>query len=565
MSFAIGVEFLTGYSVASMRPGGEPEWPPHPARLFMALAAAHFADPGDSSVASEDEFVRSIEAEQCALKWIEGLDPPSISASDADPRCRVVAYVPANDEPIGKKPGPMQSVAGLVRRRATRTFPTTHPRRSDVYFVWPCACPEGHREAVVRLCRKITRLGHPSSLVQAWVTDREPCAGDWVPDEDRGSLPLRRISDGCLGYLTEQFRRADQIYDSLASEVEQLQTALLAAEGPGNRQLRIDLARRIKDLQRQLPNERFRPALNLPSHYARLESKGDDRVPGTIWDPRLLIFGLQPGNGEQDQLHLVGTLALTKRLHRAVIWQAHRLCCGCSRWQGEVVPVADALECWRSIPEWISGHRSDGAPTDAPHIAYLPLGFVGGQHADAHLMGVAIALPHALGRNERTQVSSIMMALSEEGLKLGQQGVWRLVAEESEIPPYNLRSNTWTALSRGSLKWATVTPMALDRHPKPHDRTEYETVLAELIRQAVGRVVPRDNGLDEIVISRVSAHRGAPAAHEFPRLKRNDGSERRQVHAILSFREPLRGPLVLGAGRYRGYGLCRPLNLEQGE
>lgn len=180
-------------------------------------------------------------------------------------------------------------------------------------------------------------------------------------------------------------------------------------------------------------------------------------------------------------------------------------------------------------------------------------------------MGVGIALPHALGRTQRTQVSSVMMALAEEGLKLGRKGIWRLVPEESEIPPHNLRSSTWTALSRGASKWATVSPIALDRHPRPDNRTEYEAVLAELIRQAVGRVVQHDNVLREIVISGISAHRGAPAAHEYPRLRRNDGSERRHAHAILTFTEAVRGPLILGAGRYRGYGLCRPLDLGQGE
>jgi len=30
-------------------------------------------------------------------------------------------------------------------------------------------------------------------------------------------------------------------------------------------------------------------------------------------------------------------------------------------------------------------------------------------------------------------------------------------------------------------------------------------------------------------------------------------------HAILVFDEPARGPVLIGAGRYRGYGMCRPL------
>ena len=52
------------------------------------------------------------------------------------------------------------------------------------------------------------------------------------------------------------------------------------------------------------------------------------------------------------------------------------------------------------------------------------------------------------------------------------------------------------------------------------------------------------------------------ADHAFPRLNRKDGSDRRHTHAILVFEEPVRGPILIGAGRYRGYGLCRALEME---
>jgi CRISPR-associated protein Csb2 len=32
------------------------------------------------------------------------------------------------------------------------------------------------------------------------------------------------------------------------------------------------------------------------------------------------------------------------------------------------------------------------------------------------------------------------------------------------------------------------------------------------------------------------------------------------VHAVIQFGAPVEGPLVLGAGRYLGYGLCLPLD-----
>ena len=47
----------------------------------------------------------------------------------------------------------------------------------------------------------------------------------------------------------------------------------------------------------------------------------------------------------------------------------------------------------QDAPEWLSGHAPDGSPSKQPRPAYLPLGFVGHEHADGHLLGVAIAVP----------------------------------------------------------------------------------------------------------------------------------------------------------------------------
>jgi CRISPR-associated protein Csb2 len=31
------------------------------------------------------------------------------------------------------------------------------------------------------------------------------------------------------------------------------------------------------------------------------------------------------------------------------------------------------------------------------------------------------------------------------------------------------------------------------------------------------------------------------------------------THAVIDFAEPVRGPVLIGAGRYNGFGVCRPL------
>lgn len=72
--------------------------------------------------------------------------------------------------------------------------------------------------------------------------------------------------------------------------------------------------------------------------------------------------------------------------------------------------------------------------------------------------------------------------------------------------------------------------------------------------ERIGLPAPR-----EVIVTTMSAHQGAPPANAFPRLQRKDGSERRHAHAIVMFAEPVQGPVLVGAGRYRGYGVLRPV------
>ena len=86
---AIEVSFLTGrYVATAYNTRTEGEWPPHPARLFSALVATHFAD-GSSAAESTGE--------RDALEWLEGQGAPDIAASQASRRDVATVFVPVND------------------------------------------------------------------------------------------------------------------------------------------------------------------------------------------------------------------------------------------------------------------------------------------------------------------------------------------------------------------------------------------------------------------------------------------------------------------------------------
>lgn len=489
----IGIRYLNGWAMATHPAGRDrPEWPPHPDRIFMALAAAHFETGADSDEAA---VLERLEAE-----------PPDLWAGAHGEREAVTAYVPVNDtaSPLkgsGKsvKPlGPLGSLP-LGRDRQARQFPVAIPKVPLVHLRWPdLDLSTGEREALSRLCAKVTRVGHSASLVQAWLeeasVEEEPSDGlaELVPV---GGAPARHR---------------------------------LRVPGPGRlARLRSDFAAGV------------RPRAALWCGYEpRPEPVAEPEVPTTCFDPALLVLRKVDG----PDLGLESTQQMTRVLRDTIL-----------------------SHCPEPIPEWVSGHRADGTPSERDHLAFLPLPHVGREHADGHLLGLALAVPRNVPTAERRRCLGPILfdergAIETIALRMGRLGLWNLQLEEREIRPVSLRTETWTATAPAepARRWATVTPIALDRHPKGSGRWRQ---MEESIRRGCRRIgLPEPS---EVVVAPVSLFAGAPAGRSYPLLRRGNGGGRIQhTHAVLIFDEPVAGPVLVGAGRYRGYGLCRPLSPE---
>lgn len=253
----------------------------------------------------------------------------------------------------------------------------------------------------------------------------------------------------------------------------------------------------------------------------------------SVFDPRLMVLRRVGGN----RFGLETTLALTDALRKTLI--------------------AAAETTGSAIAKGIfSGHSPDGSSATTPHAAYLPLAFVGAEHADGHLLGLAIALPNGLARaDEDSCYAALAAAIDPETnsvrITCGAAGAVDLAYEDRDIVvrPYALRPGIWSAAAR---VWATVTPVALDRFPKD-DNAAADAIIVACTR--IGLPPPC-----EVRILPVSRHTGAPACREMPALTRKaDGAKRWHVHAELIFSEPVAGPVLLGAGRFRGYGICKPM------
>lgn len=518
---ALAIRYLNGF-VAAARPDDRdrPEWPPHPARVFMALAAAHFESGGNLE-------------EREALLWLEGLEAgetpfaPAIVASGCSERAVMTHYVPVNDSSGPSKA--LLQTAPVARDRQPRTFARAWLEEDTVYLVWRAAePPEPVRRGLNALCAKVTRIGHSSSLVQMWLADAaEVGPPTWEPVEDRVEISLRIAPPGTLAYLEQRFG---------AAGVDRY-SALTVAESdePSPKQRRAAREALKAEFPLGAPTP-LRPDLSVYQGYARPGDADVAVARGSVFSPHLAVLRLHPRQSRYRALDLSATLQLTQR------------------WRDSALSFSNDLSAEaRSV---LSGHDQSGDPLRAPHLALAPLAFVGREHADGHLLGVGVALPEDLDTATRRQVMQAFGRVAE--LKLGPLGVWQVEALHDSFPPINLHAPTWTAYPAGATQWATVTPIAFDRHPKAANRAELLVEVSAMVRRACERIeLPEPR---EVILTPVSPHLGAPAAHEFPRMRRKDGSLRRHTHAILVFDEPVRGPLLLGAGRYRGYGFCRPLD-----
>ncbi len=543
--FCIEVNFLTGRYVATFHSDRQrSEWPPHPARLFSALVAT-WADADEPDVTERD-----------ALEWLEAQGPPAIAASESVPRSVVSHFVPVNDASIvggAWQARKAKTITGLLdqldeelisshgeitrkvsrikdrlarqrdvetqisrtgntnpssavtmlpdhRGKQERFFPSVTPHDARVTYLWDAAAPEAVCETIDQLLSRVTRLGHPSSLVSCRVTMGSPAATHAPSDVGQS---LRTVRRGQLAELERQYVR----------------------------------------------HEGVKPR-SLPYTDVRYNATAETVQP----EPTL-----QPNTS--------GEWIVFEFAHNSRSFPATRTVDLATAMRGAVLNYAED-----PIPEGLSGHRPDGRPTYDPHVSFLPLPYVGSEYADGRLLGLALSMPRSLGDDVRRAVFRAIGRWEQEApqhpyplrLTLGSQGVVHMTRLRGHADLAALRPSIW---NRPSIRWVSATPIALPRHPGSLSegtaaaRAKAWKSAETGVATACGHV-----GLPEPLSVEVALNPfivGAKPAKRFPSFSQN-GKEgkpvRRQlVHASLTFEHTVEGPLMLGAGRFMGLGLMRPM------
>ena len=479
----IRAEYLTGRVYSSNFADGdrkkEPEWPPHPARLFSALVSAW----GETDKDNDGRIV---------LEWLEQLPPPSIHFDpNASHRTNVTVYVPVNDP--ANIVGQWKSTAVDSRPLKPRQFPNVSPERCEVFFEWPQAPIEpSQAKALKSLFRCVPYLGSSMSLVALSLADT-------IPD---GFTCWNATSNG-----REQIR---VVYPDRLAELEQQHEQF---QSTGQKSFR-PTAGRI---------EKYGPAVAIAEkHHSIFQS--------------FAVLKLR----SEYRLGLFSTLKITQTMRSALMKSFGK----------------------EPAPWFISGHSSDSTeqnrkPSHEARLALVPLPDVAHPFADGHLMGIGLAVPANLSLAEQNRIW--VAAHSVRHLTLGQLGVAEIESAGMDAPQFALHGESW---SRPSRVWATVTPIVLDRFPRKNDRFGPEA--EETIRKACGNIgLPEPAWVNVLPMSPLA---GVPSAAEFPGYQTNPARPLHfHVHAVIGFDKPVGGPVILGAGRYLGYGFMRPWHQRETE
>lgn len=569
----IAWEYLTGYAVATDPSTRErAEWPPHPARVFMALAAAWFET-------GEDQ------AEGDALRWLEGLGEPELLLPPLElvtERSAVTVYVPVNDR-AGPSAATLHSAPAMTRSRQPRGFPKCFVGDQICFMRWPEADDQAsHREALESLCAKVTRIGHSSSLVRMWVDDSAEDLGSgahhelrqFVADPLGGVFRARKITPGFLDSLADQYgAQARERHAALQSKIEELQAERKTLKGKGARERKAAIDAELEPCEKELAGlivrDPVRPRIGLWQGY-RAADQQEVIVARSHFDHDMLVLVHAK---DEHPLALASTLAVTQALRETILSMVEQ-----------------------PVPSWVSGHHADGSPntSDEGHMAFVPMSFVDDRqtHANGALFGMGIVFPRAVSRSDRARVlAPLLIDANGEAklvrLKLGRLGTWTLVRNAGDDRRASIEVLNWTGNpEKGARAWASATPVVLDRFPKTDrlkDRAAWDEEVAAIIRASCVRIgLPEPSVVGIRTTSwlhgslrsttkqrRLRGQADGPnttaLGDGFPMYPTKGGSgPRPQVHVGLRFDQPVLGPVLLGAGRYRGYGALKPMRDDAG-
>jgi CRISPR-associated protein Csb2 len=431
------------------------------------------------------------------LGWLEGLTPPTIITPPRHVGVPVRIAVPNNDLDVWA--GPVSK--GLVPKKQQnelKTMKTVRPTHilggNDVHYLWDVPNLVAEDKVVLRLqaaARSITHLG--------WGVDMVAGNATVISEDDAAKLVGER-------WQPTTDRSGTQLRVPRSGTLQALMDKHAAFLG-------------------RLQNDGFRPVPPLTAFHT-VGYRRDTDPTSRPW-AAFRINSINP-----DQLN--PSFDTSRRCRDVAAWVRHATGTVCGGWP------------FPNFAAFVHGHNDDGTQLSGEHaderFMYLPLPSIErrgdrGEHVGA-IRRVLIAAPPGF----QDQLDWIRRRLP------GQELVWddKAMGMLNDLPPSDWVLGRYIGTSR---VWSTVTPVILHRHDI-HDAEEMLGLVQEAFQHA-----GLTDGLaekPEVEWRNVGFRAGVDLATRYALADRMTGP---RYHVRVCFAHPVRGPVTVGAGRYRGFGL----------
>ncbi|MCY4522721.1 MAG: type I-U CRISPR-associated protein Csb2 [Caldilineaceae bacterium] len=194
-------------------------------------------------------------------------------------------------------------------------------------------------------------------------------------------------------------------------------------------------------------------------------------------------------------------------------------------------------------PPVLHGHGINGKGHDAL-ARYLALPDVGYQWSNGLIHGLALWMPSGASSLDRRRARDAAFSIR----KLTGRGInVSVVCQDSEAHPWAIHPDRW---GRKSRIWATAVPAI-------HEQWRRQGIsLADLAVWCAHAGLPEPVDFRSTRTPLVSG--GIDLAPS--EVHRPGRPARPYSHMEIRFEEPIPGPVVIGAGRQRGFGLCIPMD-----
>ena len=494
---------------------GVPDWPPSPARLFQALLAGA----AQSRTLTDDD--------KHAFAWLETLTAPVIAAPVMRHGQDFTNYVPNNDlDAVG---GDQMRVDKIRAPKPIR--PILFDAETPLLYTWTFEeAPEAHRNAqrIRAIAQRLYQLGRGVDM--AWAVGEIPTPE--VLDMQLASHPGPIHCPSTSGSGTSLSCPQRGSLESLLRRHEAAGTRFKTLYAPAPTKKEPGRTKPVGQSFSQPPKPRFaQVAYDSPPQRPLFDLREPASVAPFVSWPQ------------------TRTAALVAKLRDAA---AARL--------KKALPENAAL-----IERVLVG-RGATEVDKATRVRILPLPSIGHAHADHAIRRVLVEIP------PNCPIPADDVAWSFSGLDLGINYQTGEVLHESQpllmpaddramLHHYGIEEPTEARL------WRTVTPSALPRRYFAVSRTHRAKRGAiERLREedwtthAVVHAL-RHAGINARVESicvqqEPFAAKGARAEAFAPATR---FAKERLWHVEMAFAEAMRGPLILGDGRYLGLGLMAPV------